>query len=106
MMRGNMGALLKQAQRVQANIKKMEADLAAMEITGAAANDLVTVTMTGKHVVKSVKIKPEAVSEDDIDMLEDLVLAAVKDACEKVEATTKAMTAKATAGMPIPPGFM
>ena len=105
-MRGNMGALMKQAQRVQANIKKMEADLAALEITGTAGGGLVTVTVTGKHVPKAVRISPEAFADGDTDMLEDLVLGALKDANEKVEATVKTMTAKAAAGMPIPPGFL
>ena len=105
-MRGNMGALLKQAQRVQANLKKMEQELASLEVTGEASSGLVTVTMTCKHEVKSVHIKPEAVSPDDIDMLEDLVLMAMQDACRKVDETVRDKTAKATAGMPIPPGFM
>ena len=104
-MRGNMGALLKQAQRVQENIKRLQVEMEKLEIQGEASGGLVQVTMTGKHVLKSVKIDPSLMQED-VDMLEDLVFMAVKNCLEKIEETSKEKMAKATAGMPLPPGMM
>ena len=104
-MRGNMGALLKQAQRVQENIKRLQVEMEKLEIQGEASGGLVQVTMTGKHVLKSVKIDPSLL-EEDVDMVEDLVFMAVKNCLEKIEETSKEKMAKATAGMPLPPGMM
>lgn len=103
-MRGNMGALLKQAQRVQENIKRLQHELAHLEVEGTASGDLVKVTMTCKHELKSIKIDPNLLKED-VDMVEDLVFMAVKDCLDKIEATSKEKMAKATAGMPLPPGM-
>lgn len=104
-MRGNMGALLKQAQRVQENIKRLQVEMEKLEIQGEASGGMVQVTMTGKHVLKSVKIDPSLMQED-VDMVEDLVFMAVKNCLEKIEETSKEKMAKATAGMPLPPGMM
>ncbi len=105
-MRGNMGALLKQAQRVQENIKRLQTELEHLEVTGEASGGLAQVTMTCKHHLKSVKLDPSLLEEDDIEMVEDLVFMAMKDALTKVESTTQEKMAKATAGMPLPPGMM
>ena len=103
-MRGNMGALLKQAQRVQENIKRLQQELEHLEVSGAASGNLVEVTMTCKHELKNIKIDPSLL-EEDVDMVEDMVFMAVKDCLDKIEATTKEKMAKATAGMPLPPGM-
>jgi DNA-binding YbaB/EbfC family protein len=103
-MRGNMGALLKQAARVQENIKRLQHELEHLEVTGAASGGLVEVTMTCKHVLKSVKVNPELLKED-VDMVEDLIFMATKDALDKIESITKEKMAAATAGMPLPPGM-
>ena len=104
-MRGNMGALLKQAQRVQENIKRLQVELAQLEVEGESSGGLAKVTMTCKHEVKGVKLDP-SVLEEDIDMVEDLVFMAIKNCCEKIDETSKEKMAKATAGMPLPPGMM
>ena len=103
-MRGNMGALLKQAARVQENIKRLQHELDHLEVTGSAIGNLVQVTMTCKHSLKSVKVDPSLLQED-VDMVEDLIFMATKDCLEKIDQITKEKMAAATAGMPLPPGM-
>jgi DNA-binding YbaB/EbfC family protein len=103
-MKGGIGNLMKQAQLMQENMKKMQEQLAAMEVEGQAGSGLVKVVMTGRHEVKRVTIAPSLLA-DDKDMLEDLVAAAVNDAVRKIEAATQEKMAAATAGMPLPPGM-
>ena len=103
-MKGGIGNLMKQAQLVQENMKKLQEQLAEMEIEGQAGAGLVKVVMTGRHEVKRVTIDPKLLA-DDKDMLEDLVAAAVNDAVRKIEATTQQKMAAATAGLPLPPGL-
>ena len=103
-MKGGIGNLMKQAQLMQENMKKMQEQLAAMEVEGQAGSALVKVVMTGRHEVKRVTIAPSLLA-DDKDMLEDLVAAAVNDAVRKIEAATQEKMAAATAGMPLPPGM-
>ena len=103
-MKGGLGNLMKQAQLVQENMKKLQEQLAEMEIEGQAGAGLVKVVMTGRHEVKRVTIDPKLLA-DDKDMLEDLVAAAVNDAVRKIEATTQQKMAAATAGLPLPPGL-
>lgn len=98
-MKGGLGNLMKQAQQMQANMKKAQDELAQLEVTGQAGGGMVTVTMTGKHDVKRVNIE-ENLFQDDKDMLEDLVAAAVNDAVRQVEKTTQ----ERMAGM-MPPGM-
>ncbi len=104
MIKGGIGNLMKQAQQMQENMQKLQAKIAEMEVEGSAGAGLVKVTMTGKHDVKRVSIDP-ALLNDDKDMLEDLVAAAVNDAVRKVEAMVQDTMASATAGLPLPPGF-
>ncbi len=99
-----LGDLMKQAQEMQANMQKMQEDLAKAEVTGAAGAGLVTVVMTGRHDVKSVNIDASLMSEDK-EMLEDLLAAAVNDAVRKVETQSREQMEKMTAGMGVPPGF-
>ncbi len=98
-MKGGLGNLMKQAQQMQANMEKAQQELANVEVTGQAGGGMVKVTMTGKHDVKRVEIE-DALFEDDKDMLEDLIAAAVNDANRQVEKTTQ----DRMAGM-MPPGM-
>jgi len=103
-MKGGIGNLMKQAQLMQENMKKLQEQLAVMEMEGQAASGKVKVLMTGKHEVKRVTIDP-ALMGDDREMLEDLVAVAVNDAVRKVEAFTQEKMSAATAGLPLPPGM-
>jgi len=104
MMKGQLAGLMKQAQAMQDNMKKMQEQLALIEVEGQSGAGLVKVVMTGRHDVKRVTIDPTLLTEDK-DMLEDLVAAAVNDAVRKVEAASQEKMAGLTAGLPMPPGF-
>jgi hypothetical protein len=103
-MRGNINNLMKQAQAMQANMAKAQAEIATIEVIGESGGGMVKVTMTGKHEVKRVQIEPAMVSEDR-EMLEDLIAAATNDAVHKVEARTQEKMASLTAGLQLPPGM-
>lgn len=103
-MRGNIGNMMKQAQQMQANMQKVQAEIATLEVTGESGGGMVKVLMTGKHEVKRVTIEP-TVSGEDREMLEDLVAAAINDAVHKVEAQVSQKMAAVTAGMQLPPGM-
>jgi DNA-binding YbaB/EbfC family protein len=104
MMKGQLAGLMKQAQQMQENVKKIQESLAQIEVEGQSGGGLVKVLMTCKHDVKRVSIDPSLLA-DDKDMLEDLVAAAFNDALRKAEATSADKMAAATAGLPMPPGF-
>ncbi|GGO72303.1 YbaB/EbfC family nucleoid-associated protein [Bowmanella pacifica] len=104
MFKGGMGNLMKQAQQMQERMQKAQDDLANLEVTGEAGAGLVKVTMTCSHAVRRVDID-ESLMEDDKDMIEDLVAAAINDAVRRVQETTKEKMAGVTGGMPLPPGF-
>ncbi len=104
MMKGGIGGLMKQAQMMQENMKKMQEQLASVEVEGAAGAGMVKVTMTCRYDVKRVSIDPSLLS-DDKDMLEDLVAAAMNDAVRKVESTSQEKMGALTSGMGLPPGF-
>jgi len=95
---------MKQAQQMQDNMRRMQEQLAGIEVEGQAGTGLVKVVMTCKHDVKRVSIDPSLLS-DDKDMLEDLVAAAVNDAVRRVESTVQEKMAGVTAGLPLPPGM-
>src|SRR5438094_8418361 len=103
MMKGQVAGLMKQAQAMQDNMKKMQDQLATIEVEGQSGAGMVKVVMTCKNDVKRVSIDPSLLG-DDRDMLEDLVAAAFNDAVRKAEATTQEKMAGLTAGLPIPPG--
>lgn len=103
-MKGAIGNLMKQAQRMQEDLQRAQAEIAALEVTGEAGAGLVKVTMTGRHDVRAVNIAPELM-QDDRGMLEDLIAAAVNDAVRKVERLTQEKMAGMTQGMSLPPGF-
>jgi DNA-binding YbaB/EbfC family protein len=102
-MRGG-GNMMKQAMALQANMKKAQDEIAAMEITGESGGGMVKVTMNGKHEVKRVQIEPSVAAEDR-EMLEDLVAAAVNDAVNKVDAASQARMSSLMSGVSLPPGF-
>jgi DNA-binding YbaB/EbfC family protein len=104
MMKGQLAGLMKQAQQMQDNMKKMQDQLATIEVEGQSGAGMVKVVMTCKHDVKRVSIDPTLLG-DDKDMLEDLVAAAFNDAVRKAESTSQEKMASITAGMPLPPGF-
>ncbi|QIE24080.1 Nucleoid-associated protein YbaB [Caballeronia sp. SBC1] len=104
MMKNQLAGLMKQAQQMQDNMKKMQDELALVEVEGQSGAGLVKVTMTCKNDVRRVAIDPSLLA-DDKDMLEDLVAAAFNDAVRKAEATTQEKMSGMTAGMPMPPGF-
>ena len=103
-MRPDIGNLMKQAQAMQANMQKVQAEIAAMEVTGEAGGGMVKVTMTGKHEARRVQIEP-AVLGDDREMLEDLIAAAINDATRKLEAATAARMAGVMGGLQLQPGM-
>ena len=103
-MRGNIGQLMKQAQTMQENMRKMQDQLAALEVEGQAGAGMVKVQMTCKYDVKRVAIDPSLVG-DDKEMLEDLVAAAFNDAARRVEAMIAERMSSVTAGMGLPPGM-
>ncbi len=104
MMKGQLAGLMKQAQQMQENMKRMQDQLATIEVEGQAGAGMVKVVMTCKHEVKRVSIAP-ALMGDDREMLEDLITTALNDAVRKVESTTQEKMSGMTAGLPLPPGF-
>ncbi|MDN5252125.1 YbaB/EbfC family nucleoid-associated protein [Betaproteobacteria bacterium LSUCC0117] len=97
--KGQMAGLMKQAQAMQENLKKAQAELATIEVSGQAGSGLVKVQMTCKYDVKRVEIDASLMA-DDKEMLEDLVAAAFNDAVRQAEATSEQKLGKITAGMP------
>lgn len=104
MMKSGLAGLMKQAQQMQENMRKMQEQLATVEVEGQSGAGLVKVLMTCKHDVKRVAIDPSLLA-DDKDMLEDLVAAAVNDAVRKVEATVQEKMAGFASGLGLPPGM-
>ena len=103
-MKGNIGNMMKQAQMLQANMQKVQAEIAAMEVTGESGGGMVRITMNGKHEARRVQIDP-SVPLDDREMIEDLVAAAINDASQRVEQETQQRMASVMGGMNLPPGF-
>ena len=98
-MPGNMNNLMKQAQRMQKQMEETTIELEEKEVTAAAGGGAVEVTVTGKKEVKSVKLNPEVVDPDDIEMLEDLIVAATNEALRKIEEISQSEMAKITGGL-------
>ena len=103
-MKGNIGQLMKQAQMMQENMRRMQEQLATLEVEGQSGAGMVKVHMTCKYDVKRVSIDPSLVG-DDREMLEDLVAAAFNDAAKRVESTIAEKMGGMTAGLGLPPGF-
>lgn len=95
----NMQAMMKQAQKMQEDMRKAQEEIAQMETTGTAGGGMVTVTVTGTSTVKSVAIKPEVVDPDDIEMLQDLVAAAVNEALAAAQQKSQSQMTAITGGV-------
>lgn len=104
MMKGGMGNLMKQAQKMQEKMQQVQEELANAEVTGEAGAGMVKVVMNGRHNIKSVNIDP-SVLEEDKELLEDLLAAAVNDAVRKVEESSQEKMSSITSGMGLPAGF-
>lgn len=104
MFKGGMGNLMKQAQKMQEEMQKMQEELANAEVLGESGAGLVKIVMTGRHDVRKVEIDP-GLLEEDIEMLEDLLAAAVNDAARKVEQNSKEKMGDLTSGMNLPAGM-
>ncbi len=107
MMKGQLAGLMKQAQQMQENMAKMQAQLGSIEVEGQAGAGMVKVTMNCQHSVRRVAIDDSVLKDSatDKEMLEDLIAAAMNDAVRRVEATRQEKMSGMTAGMPLPPGF-
>jgi DNA-binding YbaB/EbfC family protein len=103
-MRGPIGNLMQQAQKMQENLKRAQEELANVEVTGQAGGGMVSVTMTARMEVRRVKLDPKVVA-DDLEMAEDLIAAAFNDAVNKANEESNKRMSQATAGMPLPPGM-
>lgn len=103
-MKGGLGNLMKQAQKMQEDLQRAQEELATMEVTGEAGGGMVSVLMTGRHDVKRISIDDSLIG-DDKEMLEDLIAAAVNDAVRKVEQTSQEKMSGLTGGMNLPGGM-
>lgn len=101
----NLGQMMKQAQQMQTKLAEMQAKLGETEVQGAAGGGMVAVTLNAKGDLRKIKIDPKAVDPSDVEVLEDLVVAAFNDAKAKAEALMQGEMAKLTGGMQLPPGF-
>lgn len=101
---GNMGDLMKQAQKMQEQLQKQQEEMAKAEVTGESGAGMVKVVMNGRHDVKKVELDPSLMSEEK-ELLEDLLAAAVNDAVRKIEENNKGAMAGLASGMGMPPGF-
>ncbi len=101
----DIGKLLKQAQQMQTKMAQMQAELAEKSVEASAGGGMVKVVMNGKHEIVSVTIDPEVVDPQDVEMLEDLVAAAVTEAANRVEEMVRDQMSSITGGMPLPGMF-
>ncbi|HUX73702.1 MAG TPA: YbaB/EbfC family nucleoid-associated protein [Steroidobacteraceae bacterium] len=104
MMKGGLGNLMRQAQQMQETMKKAQAELADLEVTGESGAGMVKVVVNGRHEAKRVTIEPRLLGEDK-DMLEDLLVAAINDASRKVAARTEEKYSGLMSGLNLPPGM-
>ena len=103
-MKGGIGQLMKQAQQMQANMKKAQEEMASLTVTGESGGGMVKVTMTCQHRLQALEIDDTLIG-DDKEMLEDLIMAAFNDAVTKVEKTVQEKFSGLTSGMSLPPGM-
>lgn len=100
-----IGKLMKQAQQMQKKLAQVQREAAALELEGTSGGGMVKAVVNGNREVISLSISPEVVDKEDVQMLEDLVLAALRQAMEKAEAASQQKMAGLTAGMGLPPGL-
>jgi len=103
MMKGNLGQLMQQAQKMQETLKQAQQEVAELEVVGQAGGGLVQVTMSGRHEVRRIQID-ESIA-DDREMIEDLTAAAVNDAVNRIQEVSQEKMAGLAGGLPLPPGF-
>ena len=103
-MKGQLGQLMEQAQRMQEDLKRAQEEIAKLEVTGSAGGGMVEVTMTGRHEVRRVRIDRKLMA-DDPEMTEDMVTAAINDAVNKVTEASQQKLGGVSAGMNLPAGF-
>lgn len=107
-MRGGLGNIMQQAQRMQEELQKQmeqaQKELNSAEVTGTSGGGMVSVTMSGRHETRRVRIDPSLL-KDDPEMLEDLIAAAINDAVNRVAELSQSSMSKVTGGMQLPPGF-
>lgn len=101
----NMNQLMKQAKKLQEDMAKAQEELGTLTVIGSASGDAVTVTMSGHRKITGIRIKPEVIDPEDAEILEDLVLAAMKDAESKVEALVEERMGKYAKGLNLPGMF-
>ena len=102
---GNMSSMIKQAQKMQEDMARVQAELEEKTETATAGGGAVTVVITGKKEVKEINITPEVVDPDDVEMLQDLIIAAVNEAIRKIDSAANAEMSKVTGGMNLPGMF-
>jgi nucleoid-associated protein EbfC len=101
----NLGQMMKQAQAMQAKMADMQAKMAEMEVTGQSGGGMVTAVLNGKSELRSLKVDPSLVDPNDVEVMEDLIVAAVNDAKAKVETAVAEQMKQVTGGLDLPPGF-
>ncbi len=101
----NLANMFKEAQKLQERMNEMQARLAELEVEGSAGGGAVRVTMDGKGQIRGIKIDKALVDPEEVEILEDLILAAANDAKSKIEARVQEEMAKLTGGLPLPPGM-
>ncbi len=104
-MKGGIGNLMKQAQKMQEDMQRAQSEIASMEIEGQSGGGLVKVVMNGQHELSKVTIDPSVFGEDDREMLEDLVAAAVNDASQRLATVSKEKLSGLASGLELPPGM-
>ncbi|MBF0423561.1 MAG: YbaB/EbfC family nucleoid-associated protein [Magnetococcales bacterium] len=101
----NLGNILKQAQKMQGEMAKIQEQLAETTVVGQAGGGMVEITMDGKQELRKVRIDPEVVNKEDVELLEDIIAAAFNDAQKKVQDLTRDSLSRLTGGLNLPPGF-
>lgn len=101
----NLNQLMKQAQQMQSRMAEMQSKLGEIELTGQSGGGMVTAVMNGKGELRRISLDKSIVDPEEIEMLEDLIVAAVSDAKNKIEAQVAAETQKLMGGLPLPPGM-
>ena len=101
----NLGQILKQAQQLQTRMSELQEQLGDLEVTGTAGGDMVRVTLNGRGEARAVKIDPTLAGPDEVEVLEDLVVAAINDAKAKVDSTAAEKMSELTGGLQLPPGM-
>ncbi|MCL6229952.1 YbaB/EbfC family nucleoid-associated protein [Bartonella bilalgolemii] len=101
----DMMNIMKKVKEMQTKMQQMQSELANLKATGIAGGGLVNITINGQNTISEIKIDPSLMNPKDVEILEDLVIAAYNDAKSKLDVIIKEKTNNVTAGMPIPPGF-